>query len=46
VLPGDPLAAAEFLVEHGHVSVADLVVKLATTSSLEIRRSLGIHNAS
>jgi hypothetical protein len=41
---GEPFRNASETVSRK--SVADLVVKLATTPGLEIRRSLGVHNES
>jgi uncharacterized protein YbjT (DUF2867 family) len=40
---GEPFRNAEAVVSRK--SVADLVVRLATTPGLEIRRSLGVHKA-
>ncbi len=42
-LKGEPFQAAGESVSRK--SVADLVVKLATTPGLEVRRSLGVHKA-
>ena len=41
---GEPFRAADESVSRK--SVADLVVKLATTPGLAVRRSLGVHKAS